>query len=157
MKLIKHFIQVREELIEVVTHFPGDKIETILSGQWNIKQILSHISGWDGYFALIALLHGEGKEIPFRGDKIEQWNAIYVNERSSKKWLIILDEFIKTGETFIQSYRNIDAQLWNKPFWLGRQATPDWVVNHNTNHYQSHLNKIHFKLKEWKNKQTKLR
>ena len=149
MDLINQFTNVRKNFLETDFMFPKKKVGEALCGVWDIKCVLSHIAGWDKYFTMIARLLITGKDVPFRGDKIEQFNQAYVMERENRNWDEVLDEFVHTGEEFINEYSAINDELWNRPFWPQREPTPVWMLNHNKNHYTHHLEEINKKLIEW--------
>jgi hypothetical protein len=45
MGLVKRFAKVRTDLRKTVSGFPEDKTEEAMCGEWDIKNVLAHISG----------------------------------------------------------------------------------------------------------------
>jgi hypothetical protein len=148
MELVKRFAQVRKDMLETVSGFPAARVEEVAYGAWDIKGVLAHIAGWDTYFTMIVRLLKEGQEVPFRGDRIEQWNDAFVKEREDRTWDEVRDEFVQAGQAFLEEYSHLDEELWNRRFWAQRQPTPTWVIKHNTEHYETHLQEIRQKLGE---------
>jgi uncharacterized damage-inducible protein DinB len=135
---LKQFTRARKSLVELVLNYPDDKLDEAVSGEWNIKCVIAHIAGWDTYFTMIAKLLRLGKEVPYRGDRIDRWNDEIVKEQAAKSWNEVQAEFVKAGQAFRREYGNLDQELWNRRFWEQRPATPAWVVKHITEHYKEH-------------------
>jgi hypothetical protein len=146
MEVLKRFIRVRRDLQEIVNDFPEDKVEEAVCGNWGLKCVLSHIAGWDAYFTTALRLLRKGEDVPFRGDKIEEWNEAFVKEREGKTWREVRDEFAKTGEDLVKEYTNLTEELRNRRFWPERNPTPAWVVEYSAAHSKEHLEEIRGKL-----------
>ncbi len=146
MELVNRFAQVRRDLLETVSSVPEDKVEEAACGEWDIKCVLAHIAGWDTYFTMIVRLLRAGKDVPYRGDNIEKWNETFVKEREGRTWNEVRDEFVKAGEAFLKEYSNLEEELWSQRFWEQRNPTPAWVVKHNVEHYEEHMEEIKQKL-----------
>jgi hypothetical protein len=150
---VNRFAQVRGDLLKTVSSFPEAKAGEAVCGQWDIKCVLAHIAGWDAYFTAAVRLLKMGKDVPYRGDHVEKWNAAMVKEREGRTWNEVRDEFLKAGEDFLKEYGNLEGDLWNRRFWEQRKPTPAWVVEYNADHYEGHTAEIKKKLKGWIEKQ----
>jgi hypothetical protein len=149
MEVADRFAQVRRDLLEKVSSFPGDKSGQAVCGQWDIKCVLAHIAGWDAYFTMIVRLLRNGKDVPYRGDNIEKWNAAMVKEREGRTWNEVRDEFVKASEELLKEYSKLEGESWSRRFWEQRDPTPAWVVKYNAENYQEHLAEIEKKMREW--------
>jgi hypothetical protein len=155
MMLVGRFAQVRSELLKTVSGFPEGKAEEGVCGDWNLKDVLAHIAGWDTYFAIIVRRLKMGEDVPYWGDNphwgenMEKRNEALVKEREGKTWDEVRDEFMKAGEEFLKEYGNLEERFWNQRFWGQRNATPIWVLKHDVEHYEEHREEIEKKLREW--------
>jgi uncharacterized damage-inducible protein DinB len=149
MELLDRFGRAREDLIATVSRYPQDNVGDAVYGEWAIKCVLAHIAGWDTYFTTIARLLRTGKDVPFRGDRIQEWNEAFVRERAGRTWNQVRDEFVKAGETFLEEYGSLQEELWSRRFWEGRNPTPAWVVQHSAEHYAEHMDGILGRLRAW--------
>lgn len=147
--ILDRFAQVRRDLLEAVSGLPEDKAEETVCGEWGTKGVLAHIAGWDAYFTTIVRLLRRGEDVPYRGDRIEEWNEALVKEREGRTWSEVRDEFESASQGFLEEYRALEEELWRRRFWEQRTPTPAWVVKHNTEHYEGHLDGIKKKLREW--------
>lgn len=143
MEMVNQFDLARKELLDTVLSLTEEEAEAMVLGEWNAQYVLAHIAGWDTYFTSMAKQLRNGEEVPFRGDSIDEWNVRLVNERARKSWDEIRNEFVSAGEEFLAEYSGLATELWEQPFWIQRKPTPAWVVNHNTGHYQQHLDETH--------------
>ena len=156
MEVMSRFAQVRRDLMETVSRFPVDKTEEGVCGGWDIKCVLAHIAGWDTYFAMIARRLRMGQDVPYWGDNpdwgenMEKRNEALVKEREGRPWNEVRDEFVKASEKFLEEYSHLEEKLWSRRFWAQRNPTPAWVVKHNAEHYEEHMEEIERKLREWK-------
>jgi hypothetical protein len=155
MRLVKRFAQVRSDLMKTVSGFPEDKTEEAVCGDWDIKEVLAHIAGWDTYFTMIARRLRMGEEVPYWGDNpfwgenMEKRNEGLVKEREGRTWDEVRDEFVKASGEFLKEYSNLEGEVWNRRFWGQRNPTPAWVVKHNVEHYEEHREEIERKVGEW--------
>ncbi|MGD8555598.1 MAG: hypothetical protein PVJ32_09190, partial [Anaerolineales bacterium] len=64
---LSEFTQARQAVIEAIDHFPDDRVDEILFGEWSLKDVLAHLTGWDQYFVEILRLLRSGTEAPHWG------------------------------------------------------------------------------------------
>lgn len=144
---LTQFAQVRGELLEALARFPVHRIEEPVCGTWDLRCVLAHIAGWDGYFIEIVERLRAGEKVPYWGD-VDAFNEASVEERKDRMWDEVKDEFVKTGEDFIATYSDLEEELWNRRLWEQGKPTPAWVVEINAEHYRDHLEEIGKKLEE---------
>jgi hypothetical protein len=149
MESVKRFAKVRADLLETVINFPEGKVEETVCGQWDIKCVLSHIAGWDIYLTMAVRLLRTGKDVPFRGGKVQEWNRAFVKEREGRTWSEVREEFARAGEEFLKEYISLEGDFWRRGFWSERNPTPAWVVKYSAEHCEEHLEEIRRKLREW--------
>ncbi len=155
MELISRFVQVRRDLMRIVSRFPEEKAEEAVCGEWDIKCVLAHIVGWDTYFTMILRQLRLGKDVPYWGDNpiwgenMEKRNRGLVKEREGRTWKEVREEFVRASGEFLEEYRHLAEKLWSRRFWVQRNPTPAWVVKHNIEHYKEHLEEIEGKMRGW--------
>ncbi len=149
---ISTFIEVRRELIEEIDRFPASKVDSVLFGEWSLKDVLAHLIGWDEYFARIVGLLKSGEDIPYWGS-ISSFNEASVNARRDLSWQEVYEEFIAVGEEFVRTYSQIPDNLQETRFWKNRNYSPSRILGVNIHHYaKSHLPEIKKKLVQLQNK-----
>jgi len=144
---VAQFAQVRDDLLGALERFPADRVGEPVCGMWDLRCVLAHIAGWDGYFVEIVKRLRAGDQVPYWGD-IDAFNEASVEEREGKTWDEVKDEFVKTGAIFIEVYGDLEKGLWRRRFWKQGKPTPVWVVEINAAHYREHLEEIEKTLKE---------
>jgi hypothetical protein len=144
---VAQFVQACDDLLEALEHFPAHKIEEPVCGTWDLRCVLAHIAGWDGYFIEIVERLRAGEKVPYWGD-MDAFNEVLVEERKDRTWDEVKDEFVKVGEDFIAMYSGLEEELWSKRLWEQGKPTPAWVVEINAEHYRDHLEEIDKKLEE---------
>ena len=90
-----------------------------------------------------------GNDVPYRGDNIQGWNDALAREAEGKTWRDVQDEFVEAGAAFLEEYGDLEVELWSRRFWEARNPTPEWVLRHNAEHYEGHLEEITQRLREW--------
>ncbi|HEX2987164.1 MAG TPA: DinB family protein [Chloroflexota bacterium] len=139
MTRLDRLARARSELMALVLAVPDDVAEEPVCGEWNLRCVLAHLSGWDTYFTAAARLLRAGAEVPFRGDSIDEWNRQMVTERESKSWDEVREEFVRMGEHLLEEYGRLDEGQWGQRFWPGIGATPEWAIRRVAEHYEEHL------------------
>lgn len=143
---VARFVQARDDLLEALERFPAEKVGEPVCGTWDLRCVLAHIAGWDGYFAEMVERLRTGKDVPYWGD-IDAFNEASVEEREGRTLDAVRNEFVKTGAVFIEAYGSLEEGIWSRRFWEQGKPTPAWVVEVNTAHYREHLEEIEKELK----------
>jgi len=134
--------EARELFIDAVDKFPKQKIEKALFDKWNLKQLMTHIAGWDNCIADNVKYLKEGKEPVFYGT-VDSFNAKSTDEGKSWNWEKAYKELVKGGERVIKEYETLDPKLWNIQFWKTKSSTPEKFLKIVTRHYNhEHLPQI---------------
>lgn len=144
-ELLSQFIEVRDELIETLHRFPAPSRSVVLFGDWNLKDVVAHLTGWDRYFIDILDSLQAGEEPPYWGS-MTKFNEASVQKRKETSWEVVLGEFVASGDEFIHRYNQLPAGYWDVRFWKGRSYTPVRILEVNIHHYGSHLPQVKRKL-----------
>ena len=116
---------------------------------WTIKELLSHIAGWDDacIASLQAFTQGTVPSTPAaRG--IDLYNASTVAERAALPLDKVIQEWEQTRQTFIQAIRDLPTEKLDEPFvfaW-GRTGNLSQLVRIFVEHEEEHAQEIRTKL-----------
>ncbi|KKU19544.1 MAG: hypothetical protein UX31_C0005G0038 [Candidatus Nomurabacteria bacterium GW2011_GWA1_46_11] len=136
---------ILQEAIEsfdaAVLRFPQDKRRIKLFGEWNLQDIIAHVSGWN--IARIEEINRliDGKEITFIND-YDEFNRQSILTRRSYDWDYIYKEFLQTSHDLINAYPKIPDNLLNKRIWSDKEFTPSKWIGIDTDHIKEHLVEI---------------
>jgi hypothetical protein len=144
-ELLSQFTEVRDEFIEILQRFPAPRRSAVLFGEWNLKDVIAHLTGWDRYFTDILDCLQAGEEPAYWGN-MTKFNEVSVQKRRESSWEVVYDEFVATGEEFIHRYDQLPEELRGGKFWRGRSYTPVRILEVNIHHYGSHLAQVKRKL-----------
>lgn len=148
-KLINQFIESQKALQEAINKFPKEKRGDKYFGIWDLKDVVAHFAAWDIFFTNCLKLLKAEKEIPYWGS-INEFNKEEVERRKDWSWDKVYSEFSKSGDDFIQEYKNLPTNLINQPLWKGKTYTPLKLLNVNIHHYQkAQLVEIKKLLNKW--------
>jgi hypothetical protein len=141
-ELLDRFQEIRTEFIDVLQQIPASKRTERLFNQWCLKDVVTHLAGWDRYFVDIADALEAGEEPAYWGSKAK-FNAASVEKRKDQPWDSVFAEFVTNGEAFIQRYMQIPASMWAARFWNHKSITPVQMLEINIHHYEKdHLVKV---------------
>ena len=147
-ELVSRFAQDRQDLLDTLKDFPADRVEEVAFGKWNLRCLVAHLAGWDGFFTELVKLLRAGSKVPYWGE-IDAFNEASVQARADWTWKKVYDEFVSAGEAFIAEYGSLEEELWDRRFWAQGPVTPGQIVEINIHHYEGHLAKIVERLAEW--------
>lgn len=124
---------------DIIDKYPQNSREQADFGDWSLKHILAHISGW----AEVTLDSFEraktGEPIPVIDDEdLDEFNKNSVDSRKGRTWDQIYSEFIETEAKLIDEYEAIDPESNNDTLVEFATFSLGWDVDH----YQEHLDQI---------------
>lgn len=143
--LCEELRQARGKFIETIDSVPEAKRNEIFLGKWDLKDILSHLTGWASHQieVLRALRNGT---LPERHESVKDFNDESVKSRREKSWSEVYDEFIGIGERLLAEYKALASALWKRNIWKDKELTPEGFIRIEIKHYQeTHLPQI----KDW--------
>ena len=141
-KLIEDFKKARLALIQALDSFPKEKREEVLFGEWTLKDLVAHLSGWNIAGAKAVRSLKQGKVPPWAG-KISEFNKLNVRKRKNWSWEKTYQELLKASKEFIEEYENLPEELWEKRYWPKKDYTPKKILMIELKHYrETHLPQI---------------
>lgn len=140
--LIEDFKRVRQLVIQAVKDFPEDRRKEALFDEWDLKDLLAHMSGWM-ISATDNVKHIKKGKIPPWVGSIDDFNKENVEERKNWGWNKVYKELIKTSEDFIKEYESLPSELGRMVYWPGRNFTPKKILEIEIKHWKiTHLPQI---------------
>jgi len=139
---LEEYIESRKELIRVIRKFPINLREKAFLGEWSLKDIIAHLTGWAEHQAkvlrdLINCVH-----IEYVGN-IQEFNEKSVAKRKDQTWRKIYAEFIKVTAELITLYGDLPKKLWKKKIWQDKKYTPEKYIKIEIRHYiKTHIPQI---------------
>jgi hypothetical protein len=137
--LIAEFSRAKQDFIEALDKFPKEKREEILFGEWSLKDLLAHLSGWMIAAAENVRCLKEGK-IPPWVVSIDDFNKKNVAERKNWDWRKVYKELVETSRKFIEEYVSLPKESWQKKYWPDKSLTPQRILEIEIRHWKkTHL------------------
>lgn len=113
-----------------------------LFGEWNLKDILAHLTGWARHdIACIKSLTDKNK-VPYWDDSLDRMNQTFVKKRANQPWGRVRQEFIDTSNELLETYIKLPISLWQEKVWNDRDLTPVKFVDDDIEHYKAHRKEI---------------
>lgn len=140
--LCEEFRQVRKEFIDSVDSIPKSRRNEIFLGEWSIKDILAHLTGW-GLHQIGVLRDFQNGVLAERPESVKDFNDKSVEARRKLAWSGVYDEFVKTGEQLLAEYDALTDDQWKKKIWPDKELTPEGFIKIEIKHYrETHLPQI---------------
>lgn len=139
--MLKEFIAVRSDFQKEIDVFPKEKRLLKLFDNWSIKDMISHINGWDVHTLYVLTTFKLGK-IPQWGEETEAFNKKEVLKRKGWLWDRVYKEFLTLDEQLVQEYTSMPDTLWLKNIWPHRDFTPMKYLEIDIGHFRKHGEQI---------------
>ncbi|MFQ6125682.1 MAG: ClbS/DfsB family four-helix bundle protein [Candidatus Heimdallarchaeota archaeon] len=146
----------RAYLLEIIEDFnPEEMLQPTKIGKWCVKDILSHIAGWDTLMRTTMRAIFEGKQPDLSATKdIDATNVKFVDERSGWSVEQILAEMAENHQKMLQFVEELtDEQLFKPRIFAGENWSLDGFLKIWDRHDRLHAKKIVLCQKAWKSKQ----
>lgn len=137
---IKEYELWRNRLLTAVEEAKDDG--DIIVGEWTLKNIVSHLTGWAKYQVGLIEYLVDSRE-PQRWGNIDEFNMKNVKKEASKSFEKVVEDYKKTSESLIKAYSKLPENLWDIKVWLDMKATPKKLLNIEIRHIaKTHLPQI---------------
>lgn len=126
-ELIQKYKEARADFIRAITQFPTEKREEVLFGEWSLKQLFTHLNGWDLFLTkAIKNLKADSKEI--FPDTAEGLNETTLSNHKNSNWDDIYKEFEDSGMNLFKELENLSEEDWSKALWSNNgMSTKDFL------------------------------
>jgi len=137
--------KLQQEIINIVDKFPTQKRKEILFDQWSLKDVLTHLCGWDE-LTVNAINNLKNGQLSVWGKSVDEMNRSSTGLRKDKSWDDIYNEFVDNSQKLVDIYNNLPDDLWEKPLYSDKKFSPTKFIKIDIDHYQEHLEIIKEKL-----------
>jgi hypothetical protein len=151
---VERFAEVRDQVLDAIRRFPARHRKDVLFGEWSLKDLVAHLTGWDVYFTTILRCLETAEKAPYWGN-ITKFNEASVEKRRASSWKKVYEEFVVAGHEFIRCYGQLSEKTAETRFWKSKSYTPASIIRINIHHYaKSHLPEIEKKIAALKREQV---
>ncbi len=153
MELIEAVRAARAYFLKIIEDFSSEEIvKPTKIGKWCVKDILSHIAGWDTLMRTTMQAIFEEKQLDLSVMKdIDAINAKFVAERSNWSVEQIFAEMADNHQKMLQFVEELtDEQLFKPRIFEGENWTLDGFLKIWDKHDRHHANEILRCRKAWK-------
>ncbi len=142
--LITELESAIKEMTSAVNNFPENKRNEIVFGEWTIKDVMSHFSGWNllTIKQLGLLTSGKPPMDWIKDSQLDAFNKYEVEKRSGKSWDQIYDEFTASWGNLLNKYKSLSLDNWKSQYGPSAEDTPHKSINVDIEHIQEHLVEI---------------
>jgi hypothetical protein len=143
----------RQELLEMIEDLPDEALlEPGVEGEWSIKDILAHLTYWEGQ--IVTLLYQVSRGMPqpstahFGEESVDALNARWQEQNKSRSLEMIWNDFLGVRKQTIRRVLEMsEADLTdpNRYPWAKGVALIEWVANDSVLHEEEHADSI----REW--------
>ena len=134
-KQLEEFEKVRLILIQSLNDFPKERREEVLFDKWSLKDVVAHLSGWMSAAANNIKSLKEG-QTPLWVESIDKFNQDNVEKRRDWGWERLHQELVEVSNEFVQEYRGLPEELWEKKYWPNRSFTPKKILEIELKHWR---------------------
>jgi len=132
----------RQSVIDAVQKVTKAKREQKLLGDWSLKDLIAHLTGWADY-QLRVLTAVKNDQTPPEWGKIDDFNHASTLQRKKLDWEKVFSEFQEVSKKLIDAYKKVPDADWDKPLWKGKKTTLNKLIDIETRHYsKTHLPQI---------------
>lgn len=140
--LVEDFKTAREDFIRAVEALPVNRRGELVLGDWNLKDLLSHLNGWWLHQVEVLEKFKQGAEAE-RPSDVNGFNELSALARRDLSWEEVYKEFIKTGDDLAREYSALSEGDWKRKIWHDRELTPEGFIGIEIKHLrQTHLPQI---------------
>jgi len=132
----------RQSVIDAVQKVNKAKREQKLLGDWSLKDLIAHLTGWADYQLKVLTAVKTGQTPPEWG-KIDGFNHASTLQRKKLDWEMVFSEFQEVSQKLVDAYEKVADAGWDKPLWKGKKTTLSKIIDIETRHYsKTHLPQI---------------
>lgn len=135
-KLTKDLQIVVGAFIDLVEKFPISKREEIFLENWNLKDILVHLTGWANYQKKILEQFKKDKSLTSQNNLKDLINGQMVAKNKNTKWEIVFKNFKKSTNELITEYTALPEKHWIKKIFEDKDITPEDFIKIEIKHYR---------------------
>lgn len=140
--LVDELRLARTAVIEAVSKVARNKREVVFLGDWTLKDLIAHLTGWANY-QLEVIKDIQLGRTPKEPGSIDGFNEESTRKRASQSWEKTYSEFLETSQKLIDTYQKLPNDLWDTLLWDDKKTTLKKFINIEIRHYKkTHLPQI---------------
>ncbi len=143
----------RQEMIEMLEDLPD---ETLLQpgvvGEWSIKDILAHLTYWEGQAVTLLFQAQRGMAQPttvhFGKESVDEVNRRWYEAGKERPLDRVWEDWVGVRKQLIRRVTDLTDKDLNDPQrfpWLEGQPLSQWILNDSVEHEEEHADQI----REW--------
>lgn len=133
-QLVNDLARAREELLETIEKIDQKKAVKVILGEWSLKDIVAHLTGWAEYQIAVLKAIKSGNLPPDCGS-VQGYNEQSTSSRKNLPWGKVYEEYKEKGQQLVDEYKSLPDELWTK--------SVEKLIKIETRHYaETHLPQI---------------
>jgi len=148
----------REKILEAIENLSDQDLkEPGVIGEWSVKDILAHLSAWEGELVKLLWQVEQGQNpssVHFSELPVDELNAKWQEANRSRPWERVLADFEAVRKQTVRRVSELEEQDLNDPqrySWLQGYPLWEWIANDSFKHEAEHTAQI----LEWRARQSK--
>jgi hypothetical protein len=156
-ELIEALEDGQNELVEMLEDLPDEMMLTRgVSGDWSIKDILAHLSYWEGQLVTLLFQASRGMDKPstvhFGKETVDEINQRWYESSQERSLELIWQDWRSVRKQTIRRVGEFGEQDLNDPkryAWLKDEPLWQWIASQTIEHEDEHSDAI----REWLDQQ----
>jgi hypothetical protein len=144
-ELIKSLETSRKQFLELLEGITDEQcLEPGVCGEWSIKDILSHLSFWEGQIVTFMYQGRQGMK-PTTAQlgplPVDEVNAQWQKESASRTLPQVRNDFLAVRKQTIRRVAEFTNDELNNPewaAWLNHRPLVDWIIGDSVDHEKEH-------------------
>lgn len=121
---------------------PEDVEQPGVCGEWSVRQIIAHVTGWDEYiYGLLDKVWWDGEALLAWPFDVDEFNAYHVAKREDMTWQDLLHAFRLSGWGIQGHLAPFEPDAWDEVIGrttegepLTRRTLAQWLIDHDREH-----------------------
>jgi hypothetical protein len=140
----------RQEMMEMIEDLPDNVLlETGVIGEWSIKDILAHLTFWEGQIVTLLFQTSNGMPKPttvhFQDKSVDEVNKRWYESGKERALDIIWQDWAGIRKQTIRRVSEFNDKDLNDPQrfpWLNGVPLFQWIMNDTAEHEDEHADQI---------------
>lgn len=140
--LVDELKEARTAVVKAVSKVPINKREVVFLGDWSLKDLIAHLTGWAKY-QLEVIKDVQTDKTPKEPGNIDGFNKKSTEVRALLSWDKAYSEFLEVSQKLIGTYKGLKTDMWDTLLWDNKKTTLKKFINIEIRHYKkTHLPQI---------------
>ncbi len=143
----------RQEMIEMLEDLPDEiLLQPGVVGKWSIKDILAHLTYWEGQMVTLLFQAQRGVTKPttvhFGSESVDELNQRWYESGKDRPLDRVWEDWVGVRKQMIRRVSDFSDKDLNDPQrfpWLGGRPLYEWILRDSVQHEEEHADQI----REW--------